>query len=76
MHGCTETKITYSTDRIMGTKVYLSALGILFIVCLSIGFYFGYSHVFSPNADSVPDQGVAQTAQVPLAQASVPAQSR
>ena len=59
----------------MGTKVYLSALGILLIVCLSIGFYFGYSHVFSPNADSVPDQGVSQTAQVPLAQASVPVQS-
>lgn len=60
----------------MGTKVYLSALGILLIVCLSIGFYFGYSHVFSPNADSVPDQGVAQTPQIPLAQASVPVQSR
>ncbi|HOI65752.1 MAG TPA: hypothetical protein PLD03_04005 [Thiomonas arsenitoxydans] len=45
----------------MGTKIYLTGLGILLIVCLSVGFYMGYSHVFAPGAYSVPDQGIAQT---------------
>ena len=45
----------------MENKTYLTALGILFIVCLSIGFYLGYSHVFTPGAFSVPDQDIAQT---------------
>jgi hypothetical protein len=45
----------------MGTKIYLTALGALFIVCLSIGFYVAYSHVFASGAYSVPDQDIAQT---------------
>ena len=55
--------------RIMGTKIYLTGLGILLIVCLSIGFGLGYGHVFRPGADGVPDQDVAQ---VPVAHASSP----
>ena len=45
----------------MGTKIYLTGLGVLLIVCLSVGFYMGYSHVFAPGAYSVADQGIAQT---------------
>ncbi|MDY0331503.1 MAG: hypothetical protein RBR52_13565 [Thiomonas sp.] len=54
----------------MGTKIYLTGLGILFIVCLSLGFYLGYSHVFAPGAYSVPDQGIAQLPHSPISAAS------
>ena len=54
----------------MGTKIYLTGLGILLIVCLSVGFYMGYSHVFAPGAYSVPDQGIAQVPPSPISAAS------
>jgi len=56
----------------METKIYLAILGVLLIVCMAIGFSLGYSHVFRPGADSVPDQGVAL---VPVPHASSPAHS-
>jgi hypothetical protein len=54
-HPSTNTQV-----RIMGTKIYLTGLGILLLVCLGIGFSLGYGQVFRPGADGVPDQGVAQ----------------
>lgn len=54
----------------MGPKIYFTILGILFVICLSVGFGLGYGHVFRPGAFSVPDQDVAQ---VPVAHANIPA---
>mgnify|MGYP000886999749 CR=1 FL=1 len=54
----------------MATKTYLTVLGILFIVCLAVGFYMGYSHVFAPGAYSVPDQDIAQVPASPISAAS------
>lgn len=31
------------------TYVYLAILFALFVICLGIGFYIGYSHVFDPS---------------------------